>query len=440
MKKISLFIFIIILSQPVYSQGNRSLDSLSYIRLENYTSQVIKIGNINDFIKLINDNKVTTIFFNDELFLIQGTSTAYIINTNGYKNVNDYQNGNNKNFTDGESYYFAIENTLPNQKEVDYYRQEGFITNSDYHEATRLGFTHSNVEKKGIYGLITKEDMQKNIKYLNIIYYLKTYKNWRAYETQLVRQNTTQLSNSDRNRITREENSRQQREQKEKEGLAFLENTDLDLIISRFDNNQIKKMKNFNYYLVNIPLDSEKDSIFYYACKFCQYTDINDYKKNNSKLTIKGTERILQQFSFNSIEAFIAGDDVNATNGNDYNLMVNYGNITLEQLNQNRAFINELESIKQKYLNNIDMTKLYDDKRIISFTIYSMLKMQKGIPVSSTLFVNNIEKEYSTITIYNNIRFSQYTISRIFENIPQIKNMFVINYDNLNNSYIFYLK
>jgi hypothetical protein len=422
MKKISLLLFMIILSQPIFSQGNRDIESLSYIRLENYTSQVIKIGNINDFIKLINDNNVTTIFFNEELFLIQGTSTAYIINTNGYKNVNDYKNGNNKNFKDGDSYYFAIENRLPNQIEVDYYRQEGFITNSDYHEATRLGFTHSNVEKNGIYGLITKEDMQKNIKYLNTIYYLKTYKNWQTYKDQLTSRDRTV------------------RQQKEKEELAFLENTDIDLIISRFGNNQIKKMKNFNYYFVNIPLDSEKDSIFYYACKFCQYTDINDYKKNNSKLTIKGTERILQQFSFNSIEAFLAGDAVNATNGNDYNLMVNYGNITLEQLNQNRAFINELESIKQKYLNNIDMTKLSDDKRIISFAIYSMLKMQKGIPVSSTLFINNVKKEYGTITIYDKISFNPYTVSMIFENIPQIKNMFVINYDNINNSYIFYLK
>jgi len=118
MKKISLFLFIIFLSQPIFSQGNRSLDSLSYIRLENYTSPTMNIRDINDFIKLINDNNVTTVFFNDELFLIQGTSTAYTISSNGYKNVNDYKNGNNKNFTDGESYYFAIENKLPNQKRL----------------------------------------------------------------------------------------------------------------------------------------------------------------------------------------------------------------------------------------------------------------------------------------------------------------------------------
>lgn len=407
MKKIYLLLFIIILSQPVFSQGNRPLDSLNYTRIENFTSPNVNIVDINDFIKLINENNVTTVFFNDKLFLINATSIVYIINSNGYKNVNDYKNGN-KNFTDGDSYYFAIENTLPNQKEVDYYKQELFITNSDYQEATRLGFTHSNVEKKGIYGLITKEDIQKNIKYLNIIYFLKTYKNWQAYKDELAKQ---------------------------------LENTDVELIISKFGNNQIKKMKNFNYYLVTISLDSEKDSMFYYACKFCQYTDINDYKKNNTKFTIKGTERIFQQFSFSSIETFLAGDTVNVTNGKDYNLMVDYGNITVEQLNQNRALINELESIKQKYLKNIDMANFYsynsskaDIKGIISFAIYNMLKMQKGIPVSSTIFINNVNKEYGTNTIYNKIMFDQSTISKIFENIPQIKNMFVTNYD------IFYLK
>jgi len=115
-----------------------------------------------------------------------------------------------------------------------------------------LGFTHSNIKTKygyfAIYGLITKEDIQKNIKYLNTIYFLQTYKNWQAYEDQLARQNATQpYSSSDRYRAS-EENARQEREQKESEGkkagLSFLENTDVDLIISKFGN-QITKMKNF---------------------------------------------------------------------------------------------------------------------------------------------------------------------------------------------------
>jgi len=389
----------------------------------------MNIVDVNDFIKLINDNNVTTVFFNDKLFLIQGPSMVYTINSNGYKNVNDLKAGNDKSFKNGESYYFAIENTLPDQETVDYYRQEGFITNSDYHEATRLGFTHVEMNSTygiAIYGLITKEDIQKNIKHLNTLYFLKTYKNWQAYENESTRQ-------------------------KEKEGLAFLENTDVDLIISKFGN-QITKMKSSNYYLINIPLDPKKDSMFYYACKFCKYTDNNDYKKNNLKLTdrydgrellaVKDTEQIFKRFSFNSIEAFLAADNANVTNGNDWNLMVNYGNITLEQLNQNRTLINELESIKQKYLKDMDMTNsnTYRDssradiKGIYSFAIYNMLKMQKGVPVSTANFVNNVQNEYANNAIYRKISFDQYTISWIFENIPQIKNMFVINSD------IFYLK
>jgi len=185
----------------------------------------MNIVDVNDFIKLINDNNVTTVFFNDKLFLIQGPSIVYTINSNGYKNVNDLKTGNEKSFKNGESYYFAVENKLQDQESVDYYRQEGFITNSDYHEANRLGFTHSNVETKygyfAIYGLITKEDIQKNIKYLNNIYFLTTYKNWQAYEDQLARQNQTQTYNYFNSNLW-EENARQQRKQKEKEGLAFL--------------------------------------------------------------------------------------------------------------------------------------------------------------------------------------------------------------------------
>jgi len=448
MKKIAL-ISLVILSQCVFSQDNKTPSSLNYIKIENYSSPSMNIVDINDFIKLIDDNNVKTVFFNDKLFLIHGPSMVYTINSNGYKNVYDLKAGNDKSFKNGDSYYIATENNLPDQGTVDYYRQEGFITSSDYHEATRLGFTHVEMNSTygiAIYGLITKEDIQKNIKHLNTLYFLKTYKNWQAYEDQLARQNPTQSysSYSERDRIAREE--------KEKEGLPFLENKDVDLIISKFGN-QITKMKSFNYYLINIPLDPKKDSIFYYACKFCQYEDINDYKKNNLKLTdnrygrelltTKGTEQIFKRFSFNSIEAFLAADSANVTNGNDWNLIVDYGNITAAQLNQNRTLINELESIKQKYLKDIDLTKFNsiryyssqaEVKGILSFAIYTMLKMQKGVPVSTVNFVSNVQREYGNITIYDKINYNQYAIPLIFENIPQIKNMFVINND------LFYLK
>jgi len=63
-----------------------------------------------------------------------------------------------------------------------------------------------------------------------------------------------------------------------------------------------------------------------------------------------------------------------------------------------------------------------------------MLKMQKGVPVSTVNFVSNVQREYGNITIYDKINYNQYAIPLIFENIPQIKNMFVINND------LFYLK
>jgi hypothetical protein len=394
----------IILSYYTFAHG---IETINYIKINNYTSPSINIVSIDDFLRLMKDNKTKDVFFTDSLFLIQGSSLVYIINNNGYKNLSDYKAGNDKKFINGESYYFALENNLPNQYEVEFYKKERFITNADYQEATRLGFTHSDVTKKGIYGLITKDDIQKNIQYLNIIYYLQSHEDKKA-----------------------------------------LENTDFNFIISKFGNEQIKKLSSSNYYLINVPLNSDKDSLFYYMCKFCQYSNITEYKNNNSKFTLKGTEQILRRFSFNSLETFLDGDSKNVTNGNDYNLMVDYGQITLEQLNQNRILINELESIKQRYLQNIDLSKFarfsqydysYNSPKakingIIAFAIYSLLKQSKGIPVSYTNFVANVQKEYSNNNIYRKISFEQGIIPMIFENIPQLKNMFVVSTDS------FYLK
>ena len=442
------------------SQGNSSLNSINYISINSYTSPSININSIDDFIKLMEDNNTTVVFYTEKLFLIQGASIMYVIDTNGYNNIADYKNGNDRNFINGESYYFALENNLPNQREVDYYKQEGFLTNADYQEASRLGFTHSNITERRIYGLITENDLRNNLRYLNIIVYLISYKNWQAMEDQVARQNAPQLniySYNDRDRIAREqENARLQRERLDQEGLQFIENSSIEELIAKFGRierrvligggysearrdvrGEIRKLNYFDYYFIDIPLESEKDSIFYYACKFLQYSNINEYRNNNTEYTLKETEQIMRRFSFDSIRDFLYADTANIPNGNDYKLIFSY-NITLEQLNQNRTFIMELESIKQRYLSNIDISSFgsYRDniKEIVSFIIYNLLRQQKGIPLTYTSFINNVQREYSNNSIYRNLNFDQRMIVTTFEQIPQINNLFVISNDS------FYLK
>jgi len=481
MKLFSL-VFCMILTFEIFAQGNSqrnsSVNLINYIKINDYTSPSINVTSIDDFIKLMDDNNTTVVFYTEKLFLIQGASIMYIIDTNGYNNIKDYKNGNDRNFNNGESYYFALENNLPNQEEVDYYKQEGFLTNADYQEASRLGFTHSNIAERRINGLITENDLQKNLKYLNIIVYLISYKNWQATQDQIARQNTSQLntySYNDRNRAAWEENARLQRERLDQEGIQFIENSSIEELIAKIGrierralisggysdsdarrdvSGEIRKLNYFDYYFIDIPLGTDKDSIFYYACKFCQYSNVNDYKNNNTAYTLKGTEQFIRRYSFNTIRDFLDADTANIPNGNDYNLVYSY-NITLEQLNQNRAFIMELENIKQRYLSNIDTSLFGRDrektsfrvadvgknnqyksnyKEIISFVIYNLLKQQKGIPITYTDFINNVQREYSNNSIYRNLGFDQRMIMTTFEQIPRINNLFVIS------NGIFYLK
>jgi hypothetical protein len=300
-----------------------------------------------------------------------------------------------------------------------------------------------------INGFITKEEFQKNIKYLDTVIFLKNYKDWQP----------AAIENNQRQRRLQAGSTLLGREQ---EGIALLENMDISFIINKINqlgyNKPIIKLNNFDYYYINIPLASEKDSVFYYALKFCQFKNISDYKNNQSKYSLRNTDQILKQFSFVSADEMVDADIENIPNGNDYHLMCEYL-ITLEQLNQNRAFINELESIKQKYLQNFDeLTKNRyrgDNQRIVrasniknsspyekasgksifSFVILTLLKQAKGVPVYYSNFIQSAGKEYSGTGIYHRLSFDENSVSSVLS-IPSINNLVVNNSESKS----FYLK
>ncbi|GHT77470.1 hypothetical protein FACS1894130_01850 [Spirochaetia bacterium] len=444
-----LSIILVSCSTNVFTQG--TIPSVDYIKVNSYNSPNLNIANIDDFIKLMNDNKSHDVFVTGDLFIIPGPSVMYTININGYKNIVDLKNGNDKKFSNGASYYFALENNLPNQTEVDYYKQEGFLTNEDYQDAVRLGFTHSNIENMSINGFITKDDFQKNIKYLNRVIFLRDYKDWRSMEIQEPVQAQSSRNNNRNSETQRLENERNQRQSREQEGTAFLENVDIDFIIDKINRQResITKLNNFDYYYINIPLESEKDSMFYYAAKFCQFQNIAEYKNNQSKYSIKNTDQVIKNFSFISVEEMIDADRGNIPNGNDYSLMCEYY-ITLEQLRANRDFITQLESIKQRYLQNFDENNYRADnqrrtqvraseinnnrnsgkatnKSMFAFAIFALLKQAKGVPVTYSNFVQNIQKEYENMDIYRNLSFDQYVLSSVLSNIPSINSLVVNN-------------
>jgi hypothetical protein len=179
---------------------------------------------------------------------------------------------------------------------------------------------------------------------------------------------------------------------------------------------------------------------------------MSEYNNKQTEYSIKNTDKVINQFAFLSVDEMLDADKGNIPNGNDYNLMREYY-ITLEQLRSNRDFITQLESIKQRYLQDFDdITKNHyrgdnqrrtqvrasdiqnnrtsmkaSNKSIFSFAIFTLLKQTKGVPVTYSNFIQNVQKEYSNIDIYRNLNFDENIVASIFSNISFISNLIVNN-------------
>jgi hypothetical protein len=290
MKNIVVFV-LLGLSVCAYAQENQTKNAAqpAYIAANSFNSiPTVTISSIGDFAKLISDYKVNHVFFTENTFFFQalGLSYPYSIASNKYKSIADYINGNDNGFKDGASFYYANENQLTSQDEVDYYRQENFFSSGDYRTAQREGFVKSGSSNRinKIAGIITEKDLKANIRYANAIIWLLYY----------------------------------QRTDPVKE---FLENTDIDKLLLPFTNN--RSYPNFivrlerGYYFVNLDISglqySNKDAILFYASKLAQYSNYSDYQKNynNSRMyTIKNSETIATK----NLKYSSYSDCVNAVN------------------------------------------------------------------------------------------------------------------------------
>ncbi|MDR3301941.1 MAG: hypothetical protein LBT01_05330 [Spirochaetaceae bacterium] len=266
---------LLIVSSACASAQEDSLKSapveLTYIEAKNFNNiPTINIATIGDFSKLISDCRVYHVFFTADTFFFQAPAISYpySIASNGYKNIKDYISGYDKEFKDGISYYYANENKLTSQNEVDYYKQETFFSPEDYRKAQREGFVKSGASNRmsRIAGVVTEKNLKNSIRYANAIIWLLYY----------------------------------QRSDPVKE---FLENTDIDKLLLPFTNNRsypsfIVRFEK-GYYFVNLDISglqySNKDAVFFYASKLAQYESYGDYQKNYSsskEYTIKNSETI----------------------------------------------------------------------------------------------------------------------------------------------------
>jgi hypothetical protein len=352
----------------------------------------MNIVNVEEFIQIINENNIRTVFFTDNQFIVQGNSLVYTIDKKGYNNLNDYKLGNPA-FSNGESYYLAHEVGLNNQEEVDSYRKEAYITIADYKDALRLGFVRSNYNaQKNIHGIIAKEKLQSNLRYANIVIYLRYYFTW---QRQSSGKSSTQQSNN----------------------TELLGNTDIDFLINR-SNSSINKLNNYEYYIINIPILDEKESFLYYACKLAQYDNFNDYKNKTGAYSIKNTDSILQQLGYKNIDDLVRADSNGINNSVDYYLTVNY-RISKNDLEANRVLIREIEAIKQRY--NMESIP---NAMILNYIV----KQPKGLPFSTRAIVNKFNQEYRSNAILSAFGYPNETIFReLFAANPQLDRILMYN-------------
>ncbi|MDR0525967.1 MAG: hypothetical protein LBG90_08890 [Spirochaetaceae bacterium] len=264
---------------PVNGQNQIAMPiiNVKYIPVKSFNNaNLIVLTNIQDFSMLITDHNIVHVFYNDSTFFIQSSTLTVPVSiaSNGYKSIADYQKGNQTGYTNGASYYYAVEHDLHSQDEVNYFKQEKFFSSNDYRQAQTEGFVKSGSNNRitRITGIIKKSDLEKNIYFANAIIYLMFYQ-----QTDLVK--------------------------------SFLENKDavaLTLPFAGMSNRNYYMTNNSNiivefktgYYYINLDISSlgvNKDAVFYYACKFAQYVNYTDYLSKyviNNQFTIKNSDSL----------------------------------------------------------------------------------------------------------------------------------------------------
>jgi hypothetical protein len=348
MKK-ALFFIGLSLCISIYSAYSQNLGSLNYVKMSSFSSNNrINITSLNDYIKLINDNNIKTILMGNNVFAFEINSTLYTLSANKYTTLNDFLDGQNKQFKDGDSYYFAKENNLTDQLAVDNYKHDEeeakklyFNSITEYRDALNSGFINlnGNVYLDEINGFITKEVLQNNIYYANIIFAV------------------SDINNKDISKLP-------------------------------------VKQYNSNYYYISyrcrLSIDSSSGNkrLLYYIAKLAQFQTLNEVisARSSGVVHIKGTDNISKELGFKNYNDCSKAIREGFDNSNQYYIATSYG-MTREQYISNLEFINELENIKKDY-------NLAEGTRF-ALTIYHILKCEKNKNYSSSIFINENNQSYA---------------------------------------------
>jgi hypothetical protein len=383
-----------------------------YSRVESFTSSNrINMVSAGDFSAIIKDNKISRVFFTDNVFIIESNSILYTLASKGYRSIADLADGDAKGFKEGQFYYYAKEHGLTSQEEVDYYRQELFFSGDDYRDALRLGFVKNRAEHKtnSLVGLIRKDDLEKNIRYINAVVYL------------------SRSQYSDNNNALDK---------------SFIDNKSVEALMAASEN-AIKPFGDYYYIRIGVSENTDysviqrrttiQDAVFYYVCKAAQYLDLADYTNSrrtggSAVYTIKNTASIVRELGFQSYDDFRDAVSGGFTNSGDYYLAKKY-KIDLSTLQIHRLLINELELVKQRYTTG---------NTLYALMIIQLLKRQKGVPISVDIFTQELAQTYGNNVLFLGSGFYSQgnQFDTMYNEVPQLRNL--IMYDASGKS--FYLK
>jgi hypothetical protein len=154
-----LIIPLALLAAAVHAQ------SLTYVDMAEVSgTDLVRVVKIEDLSALIKNHKVKSVLRSQDQFVIQVGSVLYAMESSGFKTIQDYRDGK-ETFGSGDLYYVARKQALATKAEVEYFNGELFITGDDYRAARKAGFCDkaATVKPRGVTGLITKADLQRNL-------------------------------------------------------------------------------------------------------------------------------------------------------------------------------------------------------------------------------------------------------------------------------------
>ncbi len=340
-------------------------------------SALLRLAKIDDFAALAKERKIKTIFRTRDQFVLQVDSILYIIESAGFKTIQDYRAGRDL-FETGERYYVALAHGLASKSEVDYFNRELFLTGDDFRRARKAGFVESGIAEKprGISGLLRKEDLKRALFAANGLLAAKRRLGLGEPSVDDLAANAS---------------------------LAYLVNSSFGSILAVTD----------DLYYLSISTDwlrkpegsavggkgaavkpeaaPDSDAVFYYLAVLGKYADPSEARAavlssgtQRAVMTIRDTEKLLAASAFRNLPQVPQAVARGFSDGREFNLAVEYNLADRAEYAEAEDRIAMYEKLRAKY----DLKSKGE-----AAVVRKLLDLPKRVPVSFARFAEQYNKE-----------------------------------------------